>query len=439
VLEYAGKFTGTGDAYHDFLEQVRSYLKPDGTLIIAIENKFGLKYWAGAKEDHTNNYFDGIENYLIDRGVRTFGKSELKELLNRAGFANAVFHYPMPDYKLPLQVFSDRYLPRIGQIGGNSPNYDNDRHLLFNEKVVYDNLVLNGQFDFFANSFLVFCTDSGAAPATVYSKFNRDRLPTFQIETSIFRDRDGLRTVKKPLAAAAGPHMARIVKNYELLKDAYRDLSPGIAAGAPAGAGVMIDYMDGKSLDTLIMDALLRRDLAGFHALLDSYVAFVRMLAPGAPASYLPDEGSDRIFGDFSRLTGMAHAAIANIDLRPDNIIVGRDGSYGIIDYEWVFAFPMPVNFVIYRSIRDFWNSYREYLDGAVRREEMFVRYGITAGEREVYDRMEISFQAYINGRNEEYKVKRGYRKAVIPFRGNSTYTLKDVIRKPKLLFRKRK
>ena len=80
-------------------------------MIIAIENKFGLKYWAGAREDHTGRNFDSIEDYPNDKGIQTFGKHELTELLKSVGFSNTEYYYPMPDYKLPKIVYSDDYLP----------------------------------------------------------------------------------------------------------------------------------------------------------------------------------------------------------------------------------------------------------------------------------------------------------------------------------------
>jgi len=157
VLEYAGKYTDSKNPFVDFLSKIKVLLKPKGTLIIAIENKFGLKYWAGAREDHTGKLFDSIENYLDDGDVRTFGKDELTKILDGVGFNNLEYYYPMPDYKIPVKIFSDEYLPTIGQIGGNFPNYDQQRYIFLNEKTSYDNIILNNHFDFFANSFLVFC------------------------------------------------------------------------------------------------------------------------------------------------------------------------------------------------------------------------------------------------------------------------------------------
>jgi len=155
VLEYAGKFSQDINPHERFLKQIRKCLKPNGLLILAIENKFGLKYWAGTPEDHVSRHYEGLENYPSKTGVLTFSKKELIALLELSGFTDNEFYYPVPDYKLPTQVFSDNYLPSIGQIDPLLQQYDQVRHLVFDERKVLDNLILNDQFGFFSNSFLV--------------------------------------------------------------------------------------------------------------------------------------------------------------------------------------------------------------------------------------------------------------------------------------------
>ncbi len=156
VLEYAGKFTEGNTPFKTFLENAKSYLKPNGKLFIAIENKFGMKYWSGAREDHTGRLFDSIEGYPNDKGIQTFGKNELEKLILSTGFRCLDFYYPMPDYKLPKIVYSDDYLPEMDDLFDiYSPNFDQDRVVLFNEREAFKNVIKNGQFPFFANSFLV--------------------------------------------------------------------------------------------------------------------------------------------------------------------------------------------------------------------------------------------------------------------------------------------
>ena len=157
VLEYAGSFTKTTNPYEDFLKQIKKYLKPNGKLIVAIENRYGLKYFAGAKEDHTARAFDSIEGYIGIDSVKTFGKKELEELLATSGFKTQEFYYPHPDYKMPLEIFSDNFLPSEDTFLVSAPNFDNERYTLFNESEAFKGIIKNGQFPFFANSFLVVC------------------------------------------------------------------------------------------------------------------------------------------------------------------------------------------------------------------------------------------------------------------------------------------
>jgi len=155
VLEYANLFMEKESPYEEILLIAYSYLKKEGKLILAIENKFGLKYWNGAAEDHTGIFFEGIENYR-QSNFSTFSKKELTSLLYNTGYHNIVFYYPYPDYKLPEQIFSDYYLPKPGQVSKIAPNYDRERFVFFDEGIVFNNLITNNLFDFFANSFLIF-------------------------------------------------------------------------------------------------------------------------------------------------------------------------------------------------------------------------------------------------------------------------------------------
>lgn len=155
VLEYARSFIKGEVPAVQLLELCRTFLKPEGVLLAAIENKFGLKYFAGARDDHTGRSFDGIEGYPDGGPAETWSRDELSVLLKKAGFAGLRYFYPYPDYKLPEEIFSDDYLPEINHIFQNAPNYDRDRYRIFSEKLALINIIGNRKFDFFANSFLV--------------------------------------------------------------------------------------------------------------------------------------------------------------------------------------------------------------------------------------------------------------------------------------------
>ncbi|BBM51178.1 methyltransferase [Leptotrichia trevisanii] len=155
VLEYSKGFTISETPEITFLKNLKKHLKPNGKIIIAIENKFGLKYWAGAREDHTGKYFNGIQGYLDIETVATYSKTELEDILKKVGLTDFEFYYPLPDYKMPEVIFSDNYLPKIGDLRNLIHNYDMSRYILFDEGVVYDQLIKDKNFEKFSNSFLV--------------------------------------------------------------------------------------------------------------------------------------------------------------------------------------------------------------------------------------------------------------------------------------------
>jgi SAM-dependent methyltransferase len=159
VLEYAKSFIRANRPCQHLLRKVCGLLNSGGRLILAIENKYGLKYWAGAREDHTAEFFGGIQGYTYeDTSHETFGKQELTDLLTMNGFEDVHFYYPHPDYKIPHEIFSDHYLPDIHHACMEAPNFDRNRMSLFSEKRTFPGLIRNGMYGFFANSFLIIAT-----------------------------------------------------------------------------------------------------------------------------------------------------------------------------------------------------------------------------------------------------------------------------------------
>lgn len=109
VWEYAPMFSDgpAEEACRKLLKLACSALKPDGVLIIAIENKIGLKYWTGAPEEHSGRFYDGIHGYPIDKVPITFSKSEIRKYLAEAQLQHIHFYHCFPDYKFGDTFFSD--------------------------------------------------------------------------------------------------------------------------------------------------------------------------------------------------------------------------------------------------------------------------------------------------------------------------------------------
>lgn len=157
VLEYVGDGTAGDPAYRTFLSEIAVRLKPGGTLLLAIENKLGVKYLAGAPEDHTGRPFESVEDYPTTTGVRTFTRTELTNLMHQAGLTCSVLG-AFPDYKLTRVVLSPDGLPSalVEQLPQfPSPDQPVVTPRVFDEAAAWKSLVAGGLAAQTPNSFVV--------------------------------------------------------------------------------------------------------------------------------------------------------------------------------------------------------------------------------------------------------------------------------------------
>lgn len=207
VLEYAPLYVSGNDPAGYVLETACRHLRPGGELILAIENQFGLKYFSGCAEDHTNIPFFGVYDLYGSSTPITFGKKELTAKLHAAGLTNSEFFYPFPDYKMPEIVLAEAALVREDFRPGDllyrlpSRDYGNMPWRAFHENLAWRGLVRNGLLGYLANSFFVVASASSQSSRTKWLAyvFSTNRLPIFATET-VFQETDGgIVVAKTPL------------------------------------------------------------------------------------------------------------------------------------------------------------------------------------------------------------------------------------------------
>lgn len=176
VLEYAAIYSGAGEAspYVAMLKKAATFLKPGGRCVITIENRLGLKYFAGAPEDHYGRPAVGLEGYPTlgkpRASIRTFSRPELAELCRESGFPTAEFLFPFPDYKFTKVVVPDD--PACWRFAAErmidvSPSWRGERAYHFDEPAVFRSLAAEKLAGEFAHSFLIVAGKAGAATSAV--------------------------------------------------------------------------------------------------------------------------------------------------------------------------------------------------------------------------------------------------------------------------------
>lgn len=410
VLEYANYFTGGENSFVSFLKKIKGLLKPDGKLLIAIENKFGMKYFAGQVEDHTGRLFDGIEGYTgTDNKVRTFSKKELKDIVTEAGLPEIRYYYPFPDYKFPMQIFSDNYSPEAEDLVCSLDSYDNDRVRLFDETAAFAGVVKANQFDFFSNSFFVEAGMSASIEEIekVYSKITKDRKKEYQIETAIYLNHKTreFKAVKSAITPEANQHIARMNQVYciEKEKSDKQHFSATLCASRYADDKLEFEFVKGKSLCDKLLDALKSGNRSEFEKLLFEYENMVYETA----TSHSENEDVMRI----------QEAEGLNIDLTFDNIIEVNPGEYKIIDYEWCMQEKFPVKYILYRAAYAFYMRYQDTVSQYYTLAQLLERFGIPEQEAENYYNWNLAFIDYVYDSKYGYnEILKAYKKKTIEF-----------------------
>lgn len=354
VFEYGRGYIGGEKPYHKFLATVMEHIKPGGKLLLAIENKFGLKYWAGCTEDHVGRMFEGIEGYPSADGVCTFTKLELIQILEECGYSDYHFYYPHPDYKIPLVIYSDNRLPKTGELGGNFCNFDRSRLALMDEGRVFDEILKNGLFGQYANSFLVEITKEPrkeASAEVIYAKYSNGRAPKFAIQTHIAKtETKDLQIYKMAEYEEGKEHIRHIVQAAEGLQELWKE--KGIFQVNQCrleGNKIFFEYLQGITLEEILDELLEKRKLDQVMDKIQKVVDSIVHASSTEEFQMTPE--FRKVFGEVEFPTKIQAVKIADIDMIFSNLLLDREQRCHVLDYEWTFFFPIPVGFIVYRAL----------------------------------------------------------------------------------------
>ncbi len=144
----------------ELLKACHEKLTDGGQVVIAVPNRYGLRYFAGSAYPQTESYFTGIDGRFGEEPHTCFSRKELRNLLAETGYQDPYFYYPYPDHHFPLSVFSDDRQPGSGELMTNQLNFDWERFSLFDENRAFEGIREEGSFPYFSNSYLVMAKGS---------------------------------------------------------------------------------------------------------------------------------------------------------------------------------------------------------------------------------------------------------------------------------------
>lgn len=372
VFEYAMSFIDSSNPYVDFLSITKNFVTKYGKILLAIENRIGIKYFAGDLEDHTNCSFLGLNNYFGNNTVRTFTKTELEEIFKECGINNWNYYYPYPDYKFPTEIFTDSNV-NSDMFGKTYRKYSEQIISTFDEIAMISTLKKEGVMGKFTNSFLVeidLKDDIKRQNRIEYVKLNNYRKDNFRIATVIMNNQ-GIKTVRKlALNDKAIKHINNIYNNQ------FSEIGKGFVynQGVKKDNEIIYPFLNGDTLDAKIGQLLQAGEIAEIIKLIDKL--YYTLLENSYDVTDIYCSDFVYTFGNRRLLKDEKCIKNCNIDLIFDNLFY-QDNNIVVIDPEWVFDFAIPFRFVIWRTLNEWYASYPQ-ISGLISLSDLFNRYEIS-------------------------------------------------------------
>lgn len=234
-------------------------------------------------------------------------------------------------------------------------------------------------------------------------KYSVDRKEEYQIKTIICEESNVKYVIKEAYSSKAIPHIQNIYNNYNLLSN----LNMNIVECKLNGERIKFPFLEGENFAQILLTNIELKDRASLE---ENLIAYKKLLFQENLIEYKISHDFIEIFG-FNNLEGHKSHIYSNIDLNFENIIFSCN-NYHIIDYEWVYNFPIPLDYVMYRAITQFFNRYHSQISNFITLQEILGIWDISSEYLPIFDKMEENFIKNVAG--GWFQQRKPYNKKII-------------------------
>ncbi len=143
------------------LQKIRHVMSTDGTLLVAFDNRLGMRYFAGERDPYTEHAYDGVEHYRRGQSEdgRCLSRSDVDDLLCGAGFeltdAKRRYYSVTPDIEFPQFIYADDYMHKEELSTRFFPLYHHPETVFLEEEHLITDFTRNGLFPAMANGVIL--------------------------------------------------------------------------------------------------------------------------------------------------------------------------------------------------------------------------------------------------------------------------------------------
>lgn len=368
----------------EMISELSQNLKEDGILLIAVDNQFGIRYFVGNPENYLNKKFVGLLNYNNEEDkIETYTKPKLQNMLEQTGFHYQHFYYPLPDYRMPNVIFSDKEPPKYNSVDKYMPYPKEKSDILMNEIDLFREILKNDDslFSFFANAYLVEASKQENKQKYSYISYNNLRKPEYRLMTKIGEEY----VEKEPVDEKALAHYEQIKRNIQILKQKQILTLDYVEEGKIRSRYVEQPYL----LSNVLTQKLEQGKTEEFENIVQAYMAILKK------DTYATTHVQDTIFAEYDIaitkpeiLQNLHFAKDGLWDMTFKNCFYIQNQFY-FFDQEW-YSSNLPVEYIVYRSLL-YTISLRRY----VNIEQLIEKYGLTP-YRDIFEQLDRKMQEKI-------------------------------------------
>ena len=357
----------------EILQGLHAKLADDGTLLLGVNNRLGIRLFCGERDLYTSRVFDGIDNYHQSnvRQGRMYACNELKNMLIESGWKKHKFYSVLHSLEEPVMLFAEGQLPKESLTNRIIPSYQYPHSVFIEEELLYDTLVANSLLYPMANAYLIECPMDGNFADALYVTSSLERGRENAMMTVIHSDG----TVSKEAAYPEGKkRLARLDENIRAMKKA----GVSVVEGHFDNGCYVMPYIEVPTGQVYLRELLLR-DKDKFLEAMDAFSRAIRSSSPIHRGEFI-DANSVR--GETELLEQ------AFLDMVPLNSFF-IDGKFVFFDQEFSEA-NYPVNVLLTRMIATFYAGSPE-LEQILPADVLYERYGLLE-EKQRWLEMEWAF-----------------------------------------------
>lgn len=191
----------------------------------------------------------------------------------------------------------------------------------------------------------------------IFVKHDSGRKSEYSIRTVARQKESKVVFEKVPMSdKSRKQHLVKLIDAFHLLEKS--GISQRFAPPVDSQGAVTFDKVEGLSFEDRLLDSLLKGNEKDAGRILDEFTEFLSQLSRKYDNKGLVQGLAEVINQYFSDARVIDPGFI---DITFDNTIQGKHGPV-VIDYEWVLDGPIPINYLLYRSIMAFSIKYTELL-----------------------------------------------------------------------------